>query len=129
MGRQNTKRTRIVGVRFTPGEYAVIAKKWKGTDCRKLSEYMRKMVLSKAVAVQYRNASLDELMIEIIGLRAELNSLGNNFNQAVKKLHMLREIPEFRNWIISSESQRANLLDKTAEIQKCIDKMALQWLR
>ncbi|MBP1223141.1 plasmid mobilization protein [Flavobacterium sp. 1355] len=129
MGRQKTKRTRIVGVRFTAGEYAAMENRLKGTDCRKLSEYVRNMVLSKAIAVQYRNASLDECMLEMISLRTELNALGQNFNQAVRKLHMLREVPELRHWIISSEAQRENLLEKTTEIRQCIEKIAAEWLR
>ena len=33
----------------------------------------------------YRNQSLDDFMTEMMQLRSELNSIGNNFNQAVKK--------------------------------------------
>lgn len=33
-------------------------------------------------------------------LRNELNGIGNNINQAVKKLHTLHQVSEFRDWII-----------------------------
>lgn len=129
MEKENETRTRIVGVRFTTGEYAKIEKKFKATTCRKLSEYLRKMVLEKAVRTNYRNASMDEFMIEIIRLRTELNALGNNFNQSIKKLHLLREIPEFRNWILSTESQRDELVKKVGLIQKYMDEITSKWLR
>lgn len=99
MEKENSKRSRIVGLRFTAEEYVKIEKRWKASTCRKLSDYLRKYLFNKPVTVNYRNASLDDCMHEIIRLRSELNSLGNNFNQAVKKLHTLRQIPEFKNWI------------------------------
>jgi hypothetical protein len=36
----------------------------------------------------------------MIPLKNELNSIGNNLNQAVKKLHTLNQISDFKNWII-----------------------------
>ena len=55
----------------------------------------------RPVVATYRNQSLDDFMAEMMQLRGELNSIGNNVNQAVKKLHTLQQIAEFRNWIIT----------------------------
>ena len=95
---KNENRKRIVGIRFTIKEYEQIEKKWKDSTCRKLSEYVRKIVFNKPIVATYRNKSLDDLMTELIQLKKELNGIGNNFNQAVKKLHTLHQIPEFRMW-------------------------------
>lgn len=122
-------RTRIAAVRFTAKEYSGLVKKLKGTACRQMSEYLRNCILGKPITAKCRNASLDELMLEIIRLRKELNALANNFNQAVKKLHTLRQIPEFRDWIMQSKAQRAALLEKVEEIQKAMEKTAGKWLQ
>ena len=94
MGRENSNRTRIIGLRLTPAEYAKIERKWKASTCRKLSDYVRHNLFDKPVTSYYRNQSLDEFMAEMIMLRNELNHIGSNFNQAVKRLHTLNQIAE-----------------------------------
>ncbi len=129
MEKENLNRNRIAAARFTAAEFAVIERRFKATTCRQMSEYLRKCILHKPLTVKYRNESLDEMMLEIIRLRKELNALANNFNQAVKKLHTLRQIPEFRDWILHSEIQRRELLDRVQEIQKVMEKTAGKWLQ
>lgn len=53
-------RIRIVGVRFTTKEYEQIEKKWKDSTCRKLSEYVRKIIFNQPIVATYRNKSLDD---------------------------------------------------------------------
>lgn len=129
MEKENSNRTRIVGLRFTPQEFTKIERKWKASTCRKLSDYIRKHLFDKPITMNYRNQSLDEFMSEIIRLRIELNGIGNNFNQAVKKLHTLQQISEFKDWIINSELEKKILLNKVEEIKKNIQKMAKKWLQ
>jgi len=122
-------RKRIVGMRFTTKEYEQIEKKWKDSTCRKLSEYLRKIIFNKPIVATYRNKSLDDLMTELIVLKKELNGVGNNFNQAVKKLHTLHQIPEFRQWIEVYESEKNLLLKKVEEIKNVTGKIGEQWLQ
>ncbi|WP_018615230.1 plasmid mobilization protein [Segetibacter koreensis] len=129
MNNKNSSRSRIIGVRLTTKEYEQIVKKWKGSTCRKLSDYVRRSIFNKPIVTIYRNKSLDDLMAEAIKLRNELNSLGNNFNQAVKKLHTLQQIPEFRQWIIAYELDKEILLNKVDEIKNNIQKIAEKWLQ
>lgn len=129
MEKENSNRTRIVGLRFTPQEYKKIERKWKASTCRKLSDYIRKYLFNKPITTNYRNQSLDEFMSEMIKLRGELHAVGNNFNQAVKKLHTLQQIPEFKTWIISTELERSMLLNKVEEIKNHIQKISEIWLQ
>lgn len=122
-------RKRIVGVRFNTKEYEQIEKKWKESTCRKLSEYVRKIIFNKPVVATYRNKSLDDLMTELIQLKKELNGIGNNFNQAVKKLHTLHQIPEFRQWLEVYEAEKHLLLNKVEEIKNVTGKIGEQWLQ
>ena len=116
-------------MRFTTKEYEQIEKKWKDSTCRKLSEYLRKIIFNKPIVATYRNKSLDDLMTELIVLKKELNGVGNNFNQAVKKLHTLHQIPEFRQWIEVYESEKNLLLKKVEEIKNVTGKIGEQWLQ
>lgn len=129
MERENSNRTRIVGLRFTPEEYAKIERKWKASTCRKLSDYIRKHLFNKPINTTYRNQSLDDMTCEMMLLYKQLNAIGNNFNQAVKKLHTLDQIPEFKVWIISSEQDKKILLNKVEEIKICIQKISEKWLQ
>jgi hypothetical protein len=129
MEKGNSNRTRIIGLRLTPSEYAKIERKWKASTCRKLSDYIRRSLFDKPIVTTYRDASLDEFMLQMIQLRNELNAIGNNFNQAVKKLHILQQIPEFKSWLIRYELESKILFNKIDEVKKSIQKFAELWLR
>ncbi|SEB02257.1 hypothetical protein SAMN05443667_115111 [Flavobacterium gillisiae] len=129
MEKGNSNRTRIIGLRLTPSEYAKIERKWKASTCRKLSDYVRRSLFDKPIVTTYRDASLDEFMLQMIQLRKELNAIGNNFNQSVKKLHILQQIPEFKSWLIRYELESKILFNKIDEVKKSIQKFAELWLR
>lgn len=129
MSEQNNNRTKWLHLRLKPEEYAKIHKQFSKTTCRKISDYSRKILLDKPVTATYRNQSLDDFMTEMMQLRNELNSIGNNFNQAVKKLHTLQQIAEFKVWIITYELEKQSLLNKVDEIKNHINKIADQWLQ
>lgn len=129
MGKEILNRSRIAAVRFTVEEYAALEKRFKATICRQMSEYLRSCLLNRPVTVKHRDASLDEFMLEFIRLRKELAALGNNFNQSVKRLHTLQQIPEFRHWIAETESQRERLLEQTESIVRITGKIAEKWLQ
>lgn len=129
MKENNAKRTRLIGIRISQEEYERLQKKFKASTCRKLSEYVRACIFSKPIVSTYRNASLDDFMQQTILLRSELNALGNNFNQAVKKLHSLSKIHEFRAWLLTHEVERKTLFNKIDEIKINIRKVAELWLQ
>ncbi len=129
MEEQETNRSKWLHLRLKPAEHQQIYRQFTKTTCRKLSEYARKVLLNKPITTTYRNQSLDDFMSEMMRLRQELNSLGNNFNQAVKKLHSLSQISEFRTWLVTWELERKILLNKVEEIKKHINKIADQWLQ
>ena len=129
MEEQDTNRSKWLHLRLKPAEHRQIYRQFTKTTCRKLSEYARKVLLNKPMIATYRNQSLDDFMREMMHLRQELNSLGNNFNQAVKKLHSLSQINEFRTWLITWELERKILLNKVEEIKKHINKIADEWLQ
>jgi len=129
MSEQNNTRTKWLHLRLKEDEYAKLHKHFSKTTCRKISDYSRKILLGKPVTSTYRNQSLDDFMSEMMQLRSELNSIGNNFNQAVKKLHSLSQFSEFRSWLITYELEKQTVLNKIDEIKNRINKIADQWLQ
>ena len=129
MKKENTNRTKWIHLRLTPSEMQLLKSRFEKSLCPKLSDFARKNLLGKPVVLKYRNQSVDDFIIEITRLRAELNGVGNNYNQAVKKLHTLQQIPDFRSWILSSQEEKKRLFESIEKIQICVFKLAEKWLQ
>jgi mobilization protein MobC len=121
--------TRRVTIRLKPEEYNKIHSQFKFSTKRKLSEYIRAVLLGKSLTVFTRSKSLDDFISEMILLRSELNSIGNNFNQSVKKLHTLDEIPEIKTWAILNEKSKEIFIKKVDEIKEKINQISDKWLQ
>lgn len=100
---------------------------FKKTTERALSNYMRKVILHKPVTIRYRNQSADDFLQEMIVMKRELSAIGNNFNQAVKKLHILEKIPEFRIWITQHDSLYLEFLTKMEQIKIRMNEHYEKW--
>jgi len=127
MGKE--KRNKWKNIRFTEKELESLQKKFRSSTSSQLSHYMREILLRRPVVIKYRNESLDSFMEELISMRQELNAIGNNLNQAVKKLHTLKTIPEFRQWIANHESIQQGVDERTKHIEKRIAEVSEKWLQ
>lgn len=129
MKKQNPNRSQIIGIRLTPQEYAAINSRFKATTSRKLSDYLRHVLLNGSVTIRTRDQSLDDLMAVLIELRKELHADGNNLNQSVKKLHLMKDNKELLPWIIAHEVHVKAIFKKVEEIKGRINQFADVWLR
>ena len=129
MNEQDNNRTKFLHLRLKPAEYEKILRQFSKTTCRKLSDYARKILLGKPMIATTRDQSLDDFMAEAIRLRNDLNNVGNNINQAVKKLHTLDQIEEFRTWIMTYEIEKKILFNKIDDIKNHIKKIGERWLK
>lgn len=115
MNKTRKVRDRWVNVRMNQEEFDKLETNRKKTTERNNSDYIRKIAFDQPVKILTRDASQDALTNEIIRLRKELNAVGQNFNQAIRKLHTLKMIPEFRQWITEYEGTRKQIV-ATSEI-------------
>lgn len=129
MKEKNTNRIKWVHLRLTTDEMNLLKRRFEKSLCPKLSDFARKNMLGKPVILKYRNQSVDDFILEISRLRSDLNAVGNNYNQMVKKLHTLQQIPEFREWIYASLEQKEMLFDSIEKIKNCVLKLAEKWLQ
>lgn len=65
----------------------------------------------------------------MLELKNELNAVGNNFNQAVHKLHILDKIPEFRSWLNNYDGLKITLANKVEEIKFRMNQLYEKWLQ
>lgn len=126
---EKINRSKLLQVRLTPRELENISNKFSHSTSRKLSDYVRKKLLDKPIAVYRRNQSLDDFMAEMIILRSELNAISNNYNQVVKRLHSLQHFEEIKGWLLLNESTKQILLKKVEEIKLKINQINELWLR
>ncbi len=119
----------FVKIRMNDQELKIVKKNQLKTTERSLSNYMRKVSMQKPVIVKYRNQSADDFLKDMLLLKKELSAVGNNFNQAVHKLHLLDKIPEFRSWIFQYDALQRSLVAKVEEIKLRMNQLYEQWLQ
>lgn len=121
-------RNKMVVIRMNNNEFEKVENLRKKTTERYLSSYVRKLSLEKPVTVKHRNQSADDFLKQMLELKKELNGIGNNFNQAVHKLHLLDKIPEFRVWVNQYDGLQKSLMSKVQEIKSKVNQLYEQWL-
>lgn len=126
MSEQTITPKRWITIRVKPDEYIAVYNLFKKTTNKKLSQYVRRVLLQKPVVIQYKDASSDEILSALNRLSRELSAVGNNFNQTVHKLHMLDDVPEIKVWAEMTESGRQNLIRKVDEIRKSLNEIRRQ---
>jgi MobC-like protein len=122
-------RSKMVVVRMNETEINQLTKLQGKTTEKDTSAYLRKVALQKPVTVKYRNESADDFLLDMLNLKKELNAIGNNFNQAVHKLHILDKIPEFRVWVQQYDGLQKVLISKVEEIKLRMNQLYEQWLQ
>lgn len=127
MNETNNNKTKWLHLRLSPKEHEQIVAEFKKTTSRKLSDYARKILLGKPMIASHRNRSMDDLMAELIKLRTELNSIGKNFNQVVKKLHETPQTDAIAFLLKAYEKDKNRLLEHIAGIQVFIEKAEQAW--
>lgn len=128
MKNQQFNRIKWIHLRLTLTEYKELHTKFSRTTCRSLSQFIRSALLDRPLVATYRNASQDDVLGAMAALTGELNSIGNNINQTVKRLHTLQE-GEFISWTARYVSESEQLLTKITEVKALLNTMAERWLQ
>lgn len=127
MKQKAPKREKWLTIRLSEEEYTLVEKLTKKTTCRTLSDYGRKVLLVKPINVKYRNQSLDDFLADMLQLKKELNAIGNNFNQAVHRLHTLQSIPDLQSWVMLNEQDKTTLFRMIETISNKINDAYQLW--
>jgi hypothetical protein len=85
------------------------------------------VLLQKPVTIKVRNESADQYLDEMIGLKKELNAIGHNYNQLVKKLHTLNHDSEVRRWLTEHERIHNAILQQQEIIFLKVDQIYRKW--
>ncbi|OJV50961.1 MAG: hypothetical protein BGO31_10870 [Bacteroidetes bacterium 43-16] len=129
MKEEKNNRLKWLTVRVSEPEYAAIQKQFKQTTERKLSVYVRKILLGKPMIAEVRDASLQEIIFVLIRMQKDLNGIANNYNQMVHKLHISDTKAELKAWINLYEKEKKILNLHIETISEYVKKTSQKWLR
>ena len=127
MENEEVNRLKRVTTRFKPNEFLILDNRFKKTRFRKLSEYIRSVLLEKPITVNYRDRSMDEILEELILLRRELNAIGNNLNQAVRNINSAQGHADTRLWVNLLGVINSKLEPSILQIKDRMNKYADIW--
>lgn len=129
METENNNRKRRIYVRLTEKEFTTLENRCKNATCRSVSDYVRHCLFSRPITVITRDASADEAIKQMSHLNRELNAIGNNFNQLVRKVNATSQAAEVKGLLLLFESQRKTLFSKIDEVKGQLQKLAEKWLQ
>lgn len=122
-------RNKWLNIRVNEKEYNQVHDLYKKTTSQSISEFARNILLKKPVTIKYRNESADQFLSEMIRLKNELNAIGNNYNQAIHRLHILDRIPEIKTWLLIHEIRYQSFIKKVEEIKIQMNQIYQSWLQ
>ncbi len=127
MKEPNKIRSKWLTIRLNEDEEKKLNQLYSRSTCNAISEYARAVLLREPVNILYRNQTADEFLQEMIQMKKELNAIGNNFNQAVHKLHSFDHHFQIKAWAILNETYKKTLTNKTNEIMEKISEIYTLW--
>ena len=129
METENNNRKRRIYVRLTDKEFTTLESRFKSTTCRSISDYVRRCLFSKTITTITRDASADEAITQMSHLNRELNAIGSNFNQLVRKVNASSQASEVKGLLLLIESQKKTLFSKIDVVKEQLQKLAEKWLQ
>ena len=127
MKEKKPNRSQRLYIRVSAEEKKELERQLDTTTCRTFSEYGRKVLLKKPVVTRVRDETKEELLDEVTLLRKELNAIGNNFNQLIRKMQLLVRKDQLEAWFIAYQAERDTFLERMKNIESELKKLALKW--
>lgn len=125
----NNNLSEVLNIRISKTDREWILGQFEKTTERKLSSYLRKLILKEPLVKTYRNDSLESIIQTLIQMKGGLEGIANNHNQAVKKLQTYRTFEDVAVWLITQKHSHEKMQQDIAEIKSYIAKTADLWLQ
>jgi hypothetical protein len=114
--KDKSKRQKWIHLRVSEDEYIKLQNAFRGTTCRIFSDYLRTALLHQPITVYYRNRTADEFVTVALQLKNEMNGIGRNFNQVVRKINIAHSDDEFALYLFDLHVQLDEAGKKSKEI-------------
>lgn len=125
---ENTKgRPFRITIRFSDQERQLLNRRQQESTAGSISDYIRSVLLKGKITIRQRNDSLDRLINEFTQIRTQMQAVGNNFNQVVKRINQFKEPEAIVLWRASAEKYQQELLAKINSVEQRIEKAYKLW--
>jgi len=114
--KDKSNRQKWIHVRVTEEEYTKLQNVYRETTCRMFSDFLRTVLLHRPITVYYRNRTADEFVTVALQLKNEMNGIGRNFNQVVRKINIAHSDDEFALYLFDLHVQLDEAGNKIKEI-------------
>jgi|HubBroStandDraft_2_1064218.scaffolds.fasta_scaffold162290_2 hypothetical protein len=114
--KDKSKRQKWIHLRVTEEEYSKLQNVYQGTTCRMFSDFLRTVLLRRPITVYYRNRTADEFVTVALQLKNEMNDIGRNFNQVVRKINIAHSDDELGLYLFDLHIQQDEARYKIKEI-------------
>ncbi len=101
---------------MTEEEYTKLQTAYGETTCRIFSTYLRTVLLHQPITVYYRNRTADEFADAAVQLKNEMNEIGRNFNQVVRKVNRASTDDEVGYYLFELRLLQGKTDEKVTEI-------------
>ncbi|MDE3214412.1 MAG: hypothetical protein KGM98_14365 [Bacteroidota bacterium] len=129
MNHQKVNKTKRFEIRLKEADHQRLIALYQKSTCRSLASFSSMVVFNQPVTLLTRNASMDDLMAELIALRREFSAAENTFRDLVQKLDGLDQGPENLHWLLRIDSHQTTFLEKMEEINLKIAQLSDLWLQ
>src|SRR5450631_4159220 len=120
--KKHSVRSKNMQIRLLPEEYEKLQTKFSTSIHHAFSQYVRDMLLQEPITVYSRNKSLDEFLSVAIALKNELNAIGKDFNQAVKRLEILQDSDDLSDSLQYYQAAQFSVQQKIEDIKSTLIK-------
>ncbi len=120
-------RSRNFTIRLTPEEYADLQQKFHTSTHRVFSGYLRDLLHQRPVTIRHRNQSLDEFIPVALALKNELQAIGRNFNQAIRRFGNQPQKEDLKQSLEYFAAEEFAVQQKIEEIKNCLVKIYEVW--
>lgn len=118
-----------IKTRVNTREFQRLNKLLAASRYKTMSVMLREIISGRPLTVYTRDESLDIMMGELTRLRKELNAIGVNINQAVRKINSPAGRDERVLYLLELTAIYQSVEAKTAQIYPVITELAKRWLQ
>jgi uncharacterized protein YgfB (UPF0149 family) len=118
----SSAQNRRITLRLSLEEFDNLQGKLLSSTCQDLNELLHGIIQNGAVATGDRSPSVDDFMAVATGIKNELNAIGKNFNQAVKRLHQIYYQSSMKDDVETYDAAQFSLIQNIEEIKSILSK-------
>ncbi|TXK37692.1 plasmid mobilization relaxosome protein MobC [Pontibacter qinzhouensis] len=119
--------SRPIALRLTQLEYDRLEKLRLQSDCHSIGEVIRRILGNRQVKLFHQDSSMDSVMEELAGIRAEIRAIGININQVTRHFNGSTQVSKRDLLAHQALQQYRKVETKVSLLLSLISQLARKW--